>query len=584
MTGGRDGRSRSSASALARLHGDARRVVLAFVVTGSVAGLLESLALVLFTTGALRVTGNTAPAEIGGWTISASSTVVLGLAATAIVLAGGLHAVLARLAADASLRVLERARRRVAEVFLRTNWTSQAELRGGAMHDAMFNLAPAASVATSFGSSVFNGLIIMVTLFVAAVAIAPLFTTVLVGAVLPIIAVLRPLSRKARRQVSEHVTQAGDLVEDVATTEALAFDLQAFGVAETQLERLDDANRVSVRSMRAARFASRLAAYWFKDIALLVLILVVGLIDLIWDLTQPSAAAAILLIIRMLAYAQQGYHAYHNVAEATPGVLELVRRLDELDRLTQPVGTRHVDRLGTVALDGVGYTYPNGRVALEDVSFRIEPGRVLGIVGRSGAGKSTIAELLLRLRDPSTGRITADGVDATEIAIADWRRLVTIVPQDPKVQRASIADNITFLRPGFSRTDVEAAARAGQLHDEIVRFDDGYDTVLGSGNRGLSGGQRQRLAIARALISEPSLLVLDEPTSALDAHSERELRLVLDALRGQVTMVLIAHRASTLELCDDLLVLDRGRVVAHGPRSEIGPSVDLDVDDRSDPG
>ena len=529
----------------------------------------------LFTAGALQATGNDTATDLGPLDLDISTSATLLTAAIAILCAGGLHALQARMAADASLRVLEQARRRVSRAFLRADWSTQAEQRDGSLYDSMFHLSQHASMAASFGSSVFNGIVIMLALLVAAIIISPVFTLVLIVSVIPIVIVLRPISGQARRRASENIAQTGHFSEDVASTDALAFELRAFGVTDRQLDQLDEVNHTTVRSMRRARFASRLAAYWFKDLALLMFIVVVGVINVIWDLSQPSAAAAILLVIRMLGYAQQGYNAYQNVVEAGPAVIELHDRLAELEMAVDEHGGETIAAIRTIEFDHLSYRYPNGRLALDDVSFRIEHDRVLGIVGRSGAGKSTIAELLLRMRRPTGGRLVVDGLDASDLSIDDWHRLVTIVPQDPRIRRATIADNIVFLRDGFSRADVERASKASHLHTDIAQFEHGYDTELGSRNRGLSGGQRQRLAIARALISSPSLLVLDEPTSALDRHSERGLQRTLDDLRGKVTMVVIAHRISTLDLCDDLLVLDEGRVVAFGPRDEIVETVDF---------
>jgi ATP-binding cassette, subfamily B, bacterial len=557
-------------AALGALHGAPRRVVVLFVVISSVSGALEAMALILFTSGALRATGGGgASTEIGPLSLSSDPAVTLLVAAVATLLAAALHALQARIATDGSLRVLVNARHRIAASFLRAKWSTQAEQRDGSLHNAMFNLAQQASIGTVYAAGVFNDLVIMVALIVVALLVAPVFTLVLFASIVPLTLLLAPITRRARRRAQESVGQADTLSEDVATTNALALELQAFGVADAQLARLDEANAAAAASLRSGRFSGRLASYWFKDFALLMFIVVVGVIDLVWDLTQAAAAAAILLVIRTLGYAQQSYNAYHHVVETGPAVLTLEARLADLDTTEAPRTGNPVAAVGRISFDGVGYRYPNGRVALDDVSFTIEPGRVLGIVGRSGAGKSTLAELLLRLREPTSGRMLVDGADATALSLDDWRRVVTIVPQDPRVQRASIADNIVFLREGYSRADVEAAARASLLHGDVAQFDDGYDTVLGSSNRGLSGGQRQRLAIARALISKPSLLVLDEPTSALDRQSEGRLQETLRGLKSQLTMVIIAHRLSTLDLCDDLLLLDGGRVVAFGDRESI---------------
>ena len=557
-------------SALARLHGSPAKVLGAFLAISTFSGVLEAIALVAFTNGALQATGGgSETTSIGGWTITASASTTLLIAAVATIAAAGLHAAQARMAADGSLRVQVTAQHRVASAFLRAPWARQAEQRDGSFSHAMFFLANQASTAAVYAVGILNDVVIMVTLVAVALIVAPQFSLLLIAAVIPITFLLGPITSRARRRAQQTVSRSDTLAESVATTHATALELQAFGVAERQLERLDAASASAADSMRGSRFSSRLASYWFKDFALLMFIVVVGLLDLVWDLTQTSAAAAILLIIRTLGYAQQSYNAYHHVVESGPAVLELERQLGILDAAQPSPGGRRIDAVGRIEFDRVTYEYPNGRTALDAASFAIEPGRVVGIVGRSGAGKTTIAELLLRLRSPTGGRILVDGVDANELSIDDWHRLVTIVPQDPRVQRASIADNITFLRDGFSRDDIVTAAKASQLDADIDQFEHGYDTMLGSLNRGLSGGQRQRLAIARALISQPSLLVLDEPTSALDRHSEGRLRVTLGELRGRVTMVIIAHRASTLELCDELVVLDQGRIVAAGPRADI---------------
>jgi ABC-type bacteriocin/lantibiotic exporter with double-glycine peptidase domain len=182
------------------------------------------------------------------------------------------------------------------------------------------------------------------------------------------------------------------------------------------------------------------------------------------------------------------------------------------------------------------------------------------VVGASGSGKSTLSALLLRLRAPTAGTILAGDVALADVAPAAWARLAAYVPQDSRLIRSSVADNIRFFRAGFSDDDVRAAARAAHLEDEILALPDGYATEIGPGARDLSGGQRQRLAIARALLQHPSLLVLDEPTSALDAHSEQLIGRTLAELKGGTTIVLIAHRPATLELCDRIVEVAGGTV------------------------
>jgi ABC-type multidrug transport system fused ATPase/permease subunit len=189
-------------------------------------------------------------------------------------------------------------------------------------------------------------------------------------------------------------------------------------------------------------------------------------------------------------------------------------------------------------------------------------------VGRSGSGKTTVSQLLLGLRRPSRGRLAIGEVEAWKITSSEGASPIALVAQEPVLLQGSVAWNIAFFRT-VSQEQIENAALAAHLHEEISTMPNGYETAVGEGGASLSGGQRQRLAIARALIGQPRLLLLDEPTSALDRRSEQLLRETLAELRGRVTVVVISHRLATIEDCDLLLVLENGRVADFGPGREV---------------
>jgi ATP-binding cassette, subfamily B, bacterial len=570
MSESKRGLSLATLRFLGQLHGHPRRLMAQTLAVGSTAGALEAAALVLFMDSALRVVGGAGSARsIGPITWTAAPTVTLAISAGLLVTAGALHAIIARLTADGSLRVLAGARRRIVHGTLRSDWSYQANQTDGAMLTAMSHLATGASQVTMLLMSGANSAVIAAALLVAALVIAPLFAVVLIASVIPIVVVLGPAARFARRRSQEALGEVTTLYEEIAASETMALEIQAFGVQDLQLDAIDRQIDAAFRSEYRGRFSTRLAGFWFKDLALLMFILVVLVLDLVWDLSQDSAVAVLVVVIRALGYLQQSYTTTRNMIDHLPSVLDLRQRLTVVAEHSTRSGDRVLEEIAPIVFSGVTYDYPDGRPALRGADFTIGPGRTLGIVGRSGAGKSTIAELLLRLRSPTMGSIELGGVPIDHFDLEAWRRRVTFVPQEPRVWRRSIADNITFLRPGYDRSDVERAARLAHFHEDVVALPAGYDTVLGSRSRGLSGGQRQRLSIARALLSEPWLVVLDEPTSALDTHSERDLHSTLADLRGVVTMVIIAHRPSTLELCDELVIVDSGRVVAAGARDEI---------------
>jgi ABC-type multidrug transport system fused ATPase/permease subunit len=275
------------------------------------------------------------------------------------------------------------------------------------------------------------------------------------------------------------------------------------------------------------------------------------------------------LLVRALSYSQQVNTALQQAAELEPAVVELVDTIESYRRAVERFGDRTSKGISTIELRAVEFAYEPGRSVLEDVSLRVQRGEVVGIVGPSGSGKSTLVQLLLRLRRPLRGEYLVDGFSAAEFDFATWARQFTLVPQENRLIRGTIADNIRFFRSAIDEAAIVQAAQQAHVHAEIDALPDGYATLVGSGGADLSGGQRQRLGLARAIVGEPSVIILDEPTSALDMQSEALVQQTLVDLKGRVTLLIIAHRISTLNICDRIMVLDDGRVQAFGSHEEI---------------
>jgi ATP-binding cassette subfamily B protein len=223
---------------------------------------------------------------------------------------------------------------------------------------------------------------------------------------------------------------------------------------------------------------------------------------------------------------------------------------------------------GGVAFEHVGFAY-GGRQVLAGVDFRIAPGRRTAIVGPTGAGKSTMARLLFRFYDPTKGRILIDGHDLRELTQASLRAAIAVVPQDIVLFNDTIAYNLGFGRPDAARAEIEAAARAAQLHAFIAGLPEGYDTLVGERGLKLSGGEKQRVALARAILKRPRILILDEATSALDSATEQAVQAALRALGRPVTTLVIAHRLATITDADEILVLDHGRITERGSHDRL---------------
>jgi len=281
------------------------------------------------------------------------------------------------------------------------------------------------------------------------------------------------------------------------------------------------------------------------------------------DLTLSALFAVLLLSREAFRPVTDLMSAFHAGQAALPAHAA-VRELLDTEPVVPDTGTTPVPRIHApprVVVNGIRYAYPGqGRPALDNVSLTLEAGTTTAVVGLSGSGKTTLARLLLRFADPDAGTISVDGIDLREIRLADWHSKVAVVSQEIFLFHGTVRDNIAFGRADTDRTDAENAARAAQAHDFITALSDGYDTVIGERGLKLSGGQRQRLAIARALLSDAPLLILDEATSNVDIATEQAVTAALVRLRTSRTVLVIAHRLSTVADADHLVVLTDGRV------------------------
>jgi ATP-binding cassette, subfamily B, bacterial len=320
------------------------------------------------------------------------------------------------------------------------------------------------------------------------------------------------------------------------------------------------------------QFAAGLTTPVYTGLAYLALLAALAVVALSGATSLTSLGAAMLVMLRSLSYGQALQGAYVTASSSAPAIEELRDQIIAFELAAQAPGVATLDQVGSVVADGVWFSYTPGEDVLRDVSFTIEPREIVGIVGPSGSGKSTLVQMLLGLRKPERGRITVGGEDLAEVARVDLARRITFVPQSARLVAGSVAENIRFRREGVSQADVERAAQLAHLHEDVMRWPERYEREAGEHGGHLSGGQQQRLCIARALVEHPDVLIMDEPTSALDVRSEHLIRTTLLELRERMTIIVIAHRLSTLDICDRIMVIQNGQLMGFDAPAELEQS------------
>jgi len=262
--------------------------------------------------------------------------------------------------------------------------------------------------------------------------------------------------------------------------------------------------------------------------------------------------------------------AYREIKQALTDMEKMFALLDLKPEITDAQDAQNLERpAGEIIFDAVSFAYDPNRPILDDVSFTVKPGQTVAIVGPTGAGKSTLSRILFRFYDISAGSVAIDGRDIRTIAQDSLRRAIGIVPQDTVLFNDTIGYNIGYAKPGASQDEIEAAARAAQIHDFIAGLPAGYNTKVGERGLKLSGGEKQRVAIARTLLKDPAILILDEATSALDSVTEREIQAALDDISRARTTLVIAHRLSTIVNADLIIAMEDGRIAQSGRHDEL---------------
>jgi ATP-binding cassette subfamily B protein len=377
----------------------------------------------------------------------------------------------------------------------------------------------------------------------------------------------RPAQQAVQQRLAELTANAEESIGGVRV-------VKAFAREDRQLERFaGSTGRVFDQAMRSTRLTAFYQPFisFLPQIGLACVLLIGGRRVIDGHMTLGEFAAFYTYLLMLLVPMRSLGMSLGLSQRATASGARLFEILDRAPRIVAEPGARPLPAgNGRVELRDVTFSYEGApEPTLHDVSFTVEAGTTVALVGATGSGKTTLVQLLGRLYDVDAGAVLIDGADVRDLDPVELRGAIAVVDDAPFLFSATIAENIAYGRPDASREEIERAARRAQAHDFIMRLSDGYDTRVGERGLTLSGGQRQRMAIARALLADPRILVLDDATSAVDASTEQQIKQALrEVMAGRTTFV-IAHRLSTIALADEIIVVEDGRIVAHGDHERL---------------
>ena len=554
---------------LGRLFGRRRRRLVIHPILGTAVAIADTVSLLsiirlllLLVDDADSTTLSFGPID---WTFSFNELVVV--AAVALVSTLVLRLVEGRIASRNQAFAIREARRLAIDAWFAADWEQLHAVRLGRLQQLLGVNAQHAAVPVqvlSLGSVAAISLVVYVVIvLVSAPLIAVLFAIVALGSA----ALLNPLRARSKRLARAHATELGELQLNATSYAQLNRELHVFGVQSQAADRLNALGASTADAFARLRFVQRVLPSVYQQLLLAAIVGIV-LAGRALDVDAVKFGTAAILAVRSLSYIQQLNASFQTFVETRPFLEELLDSVSENRRMRRPRGEEELQRVHSISLQGVGYRYPTGTQALRDVDLDLHAGDWLGVIGPSGGGKTTLANLIAGLLTARDGSMQVNGRAVTDYSARSWTSQFGLLSQEPVLLAATVAENIAFHRPATAAQIRAAAARAG-VEREIDALPDGFDTVVGEGSSSLSGGQRQRVALARSLLGSPSCLILDEPTSALDAANEALVERSLLDVPTDAIVIVVSHRRALLGRCNRFVVLEHGAVVARGGADEV---------------
>ena len=476
----------------------------------------------------------------------------------------------ARIAANVQAEL----RNELFDAFTRASWSAKSLDKEGHFQELMTDQINQAVAAVMYVAAVISTGAMFLALVASAFSLSAMAAAVVLGSAIVLFAAFRPLDRAGRKAASDssqaYIDQAGGISESVR----LAEETEVFGATNAYRSRLAHLIETARNASFHANLTLRIVGGVYQSA---IYFIIVGGITVIYFAhagNLASLGAVVLILVRASSYGQQLQSSNHAIIQVMPYLDRLFGSIERYRASAPNPGSFPLPEIQTISFERVSFSYQAGRPVLHDISFDVQGGETIGVIGPTGAGKSTLSQLLLRLRDPDAGAYLLNGIPTSAFRRDDWHEKVAYVSQEPRLFTGTVADNIRFFRD-VGQAEIEHAARLAHIHEDIETMPAGYATVIGQQADAVSGGQRQRICLARALVGQPRLLVLDEATNALDLASEAAVQASLVGLRGSLTVFIIAHRLSVLRICDRVLVIEDGRLSTFATVDELARTDDF---------
>jgi ABC-type multidrug transport system fused ATPase/permease subunit len=545
------------------LIGDRRRSIALLAVCSILSGFTEAATLALVAQLAAQVVGGT---QKGAHNAVLSLINLHASVGTQILIAFGFCALrllfqipLSVLPARISAEVMARLRTELFDAFSRSSWTVQASGSEGNLQEIMTNQVNQAVTGVAGTTGLIASALQFAVLMVSALYLNVVAAIAVGGMTVVLFALLRPMRARGGRYAKALSAAQIGYASTIAENNRLAEETRVFDAGAAQRKRIAGSVARARHWFFRSQVLARLVSNVYQSLIYVLLVGGIAVLHAIGGSHTGSLTGVVLLLLRAGMSGQVIQSNYQTLIQAVPFVERAQQTLASFRDSAVHDGGMPLARVATIAFEDVSFAYRPESPVLSQIDFSVDAGEAIGIVGPSGAGKSTLVQLLLRLRLPVSGRFLVNESPAESFARADWYERVSYVPQEPRLLHASVAENIRFFRE-LSDEQVERAARLARIHDDIVSWPGGYDAIVGPRADAVSGGQQQRICLARALAAEPDVLVLDEPTSALDPQSEALISESLKTIRSELTLFIVAHRMSTLEMCDRVMVIVDGRL------------------------